>query len=90
MIHDIDWTLLTQLSQLVNGFNHKMEKVFLYSVVQSDRYSCCLNVVLDSFNMAFRDEDSIIDQMYANKYFWIFIIKIKNFKSDWRKYITKV
>ena len=76
--------------QTLSALTTKWKKVFLYSVVQSDRNSCCLNLVLDSFNMAFRDEDSIIDQMYANKYFWIFIIKIKNFKSDWRKYITKV
>ena len=32
-----------------------------YSVMQSDRNSYCGDVVLGSFNMAFGDDDSILD-----------------------------
>ena len=35
-----------------------------------------LYVVLDSFNMVYRDEDSILYQMYKSKYFRAFILKI--------------
>ena len=37
----------------------------LYSVMQSDGNSFCGNVVLDSFNKAYRNEDSILDQIYV-------------------------
>ena len=33
--------------------------------MQSDGNSFCEEVVLDSFNMAYRDEDSILYQKYA-------------------------
>ena len=33
-----------------------------YSVIQSDGNSFCGDVVLDSFNKGFRDEDNILDQ----------------------------
>ena len=48
-----------------------------YSVMQSDWNSVCGDVVLDSFNMACRDEDSILDilgfgggqsMLYTGKY----------------------
>ena len=35
-----------------------------YSVVQSDWNSFCGDVVLYSFNMAYRHEDSVLDQKY--------------------------
>ena len=54
----------------------------IYSVVQSDGNSFCGDVVLDSFNMAYRDKNSILDQNMKSKYFGIFIMKILNFKSD--------
>ena len=47
------------------------------------------SVFLDSFNMAYREENNILDQKYASKYFGIFIIKILNFKSDCGKCIIK-
>ena len=34
---------------------------YTYSVMQSDRNSFCGNVVLDSFNMSYREEGSILD-----------------------------
>ena len=46
-------------------------------------------VVLDSVNMADRDEDRILDQIYKSKYFRAVIIKIKDSKSDWGKCIFK-
>ena len=55
-----------------------------YSVMQYDGNSFCGDVVLDSFNMAYSDKDSIKDQKYEHKTSGIFIIKILNFKSDWR------
>ena len=35
--------------------------------MQSDRDSCCGNVVLYSVNMVFRDEDSLLDQIYEKQ-----------------------
>ena len=35
---------------------------FTYSVMQSDGNSFCGDVVLDSFNMEFRDEERILGQ----------------------------
>ena len=35
--------------------------------MQSDRYSFCGDVVLNSVDMAFRDDDSILDQIYEMK-----------------------
>ena len=45
----------------------------IYSVMQSDGNGFCGDVVLNIFNKASRDEDSILDQAYTGKYFWIFI-----------------
>ena len=36
----------------------------LYSVMQSDGNRFCGDVVLDSFSMSYRDQDSILDQKY--------------------------
>ena len=36
--------------------------ISMYSVMQSDGNSFCGDVVLDSFDMEYRDKDSILDQ----------------------------
>ena len=38
--------------------------------MQSDGNSYCGDVVLDSFNMTYRDEDGILDQKYEKQIFW--------------------
>ena len=38
--------------------------------MQSDGNSLCRDVVLDSFNVPYRDEDSILDLKYAKEIFW--------------------
>ena len=38
--------------------------------MQSDGNSFGGDVVLDSFNVAFRDEDSILDQKYEKQILW--------------------
>ena len=40
----------------------------IYSVMQSDGINFCGDVVSDSLNRAFRDEDNILDQKYKSKY----------------------
>ena len=55
------------------------------SVMQSDGNSFCRDVVLGGFNMAYRDEDSILEQKCEKYIFKIFIMKILYFRSDWRK-----
>ena len=55
--------------------------------MQSDRNSFCGDVVLDSFNMVYRDEDSILYQKYEP--LGIFLIKILKSSNDWRKCIFK-
>ena len=45
-----------------------------YIVMQSDKFSFCGDVVLDSLNMASRDEDSILKQI--SKYVRISIMMI--------------
>ena len=47
-----------------------------YSVIQSDRNSFCGDVVLGSFNMAFGDDNSILDQIYENKICYFFYMMI--------------
>ena len=51
---------------------------FYYSVMHPDRISFCGDVVLDSFNMAYRDKDIILDQIYKLKIavLWIRFILI--------------
>ena len=44
--------------------------MFMYSVMQSDGNSFCGDVVLDSFNMEYSDEDSILDKKYVKQIFW--------------------
>ena len=38
--------------------------------MQSDGNSFCGDVVLDSFDMAYRDKDSILDQQYVKLISW--------------------
>ena len=52
--------------------SYGQDVVFIYSVMQSDGKSFGEDVVLDSVDMAYREEDSILDQIYEiyeNKYF---------------------
>ena len=37
--------------------------------MQADGNSFCGDVVMNSFNMAYRDEDSILDQIYKKQIF---------------------
>ena len=39
-------------------------------VMQSDGNTFCGDVVLDSFDMAYRDEDNILYQKYEKQIFW--------------------
>ena len=48
--------------------------------MQSDRNSFWGNVVLDSFNMAYRDESSILNHNYEKQIFWDLIMNILNFQ----------
>ena len=56
-----------------------------YSVMQSDGNSFSGDVVLDSINMAQRDLDSILNQMYQKQMFQDLFMKILNDKSDSEK-----
>ena len=59
-----------------------------YTVLQSDGHSFCVYVVLDSFNMSYRDEDSILDQKYKKQISWDH--SYEDFKqNNWRKCIFK-
>ena len=42
---------------------------FVYSVMHSDGSSFCGDVVLDSYNIAYRDKDSILDQIFSAFYY---------------------
>ena len=44
--------------------------------ISADGNSFCGDVVSDSFNKRFRDEDNILDQIYKNKYVRIIIMMI--------------
>ena len=46
--------------------------------MQSDENIYCGDVVMDSFNKASADENTIIDQTYRCKYVWIIIMKVYN------------
>ena len=47
-----------------------------YSMMQSDGNRFFGDVVLDSFNKEYRDEDFILDQIYKSKYVQILIMII--------------
>ena len=47
-----------------------------FSVVQSDGISFCDDVVLDCVNMACRDEDNSLDQIYEKQIFLNFYYEI--------------
>ena len=49
----------------------------MYSVIQSDGNSFLGDVILDSFNMAYGDEGSILDQKYENQRFLLLRFLIK-------------
>ena len=55
--------------------------------MQSDGNSLCIDVVLNSFNKASRDEDIILDQIYISKYVRIFFMTIQILYNIKRKYI---
>ena len=50
--------------------------------MQSDVNSLCGDVVLDSFNMVYRDEDSIYDQNKNSESFGVITMNILDFKID--------
>ena len=55
-------------SILLNHFG--LVDIQIYSVMQSDGNSFCGDVVLGSFNVSYRDEDSILEQMYYKQISW--------------------
>ena len=58
------------------------DSMTLYSVMQSDGISFRGDVVLDSFNRAYWDEDTILEQIYKSKYVRIFIMMRFNFMTS--------
>ena len=60
---------------------------YQYSVIQSDGSSFCGDVVLDSFSTVYSDEDNFKTKSVKNESFGIFIMKILNMKSYYRKCI---
>ena len=61
-----------------------MKICILYSGMQSDRNSFCGDDVLESFNMAYRDKDIILDQIYQSKYVRIIYIMILIYNILWK------
>ena len=58
-------TLVDIFHAFIMGFHlHTSNVNIKYSVVKSDGNSFCGDVVLDSFDMAYRGKDSILDQQY--------------------------
>ena len=53
--------------------------VYQYSVMQSDGNSFWGDVVLDSFDMAYRDEDNILDQMNKTNMFGFYYDDFNSF-----------
>ena len=53
-----------------------------YSLMQSDGNSFCGDVVLDSFNKAYRDKDTILDQKYEKRIFFYLYYEDFIFKVD--------
>ena len=62
----------------------------IYNVMQSDGNSFFEDVVLDSLNMVYSDEDSIYYQPYEIEFFCVLIMTIWHIKSDWRIYILHI
>ena len=56
---------------------------FSVQIIQRDAIGCldnfCGDVVLDSLSMAFRDEDSILDQIYEKLIFWFLYYDVFEF-----------
>ena len=89
------WLILSNYLTIKSSVKHSRLLVansMGYSVMQSDGNRFCWNVVLDSLNMAYRHEDSVLDQNYekqkSRNACLLFVICY--FKSDWRKCIFKV
>ena len=57
--------------------------------MQSDGNSFYGDVVLDSFNMVYSNENRIEDHKYESESSGVFITKILDFMSDWRICIFK-
>ena len=55
--------------------------------MQPDGNSFCEDVVLESFNMAYRDEGRILFRMYEDQIFWDLYYEDLEFFSDLRKCI---
>ena len=66
-----------------------MAQSIQYSVMQSDGSSFCGDVVLDGFNMSYRDEDSILEQKYEKQISWDLYHEDFISGSDCRKCIFK-
>ena len=67
----LEMQLLEKIWNKINNQNLNLKRNAsdnTYSVMQSDGNSFCGDVVSDSFNKRFRDEDKILDQIYQNKY----------------------
>ena len=66
---------------LVRGHQLHQRRLLLATVqcdaIRSEQFF--EDVVLDRFNMAYRDEDIILDQIYKNQIFWI--LYFEDFKS---------
>ena len=60
-------SIMVVLAQMYNTYI----QVSWYSVMQSDRNNFCGDVVLDSFNMAYKDKDSILDKIYEKPIFYV-------------------
>ena len=57
----------------------------MHRVIQSESKSFWGDVVLDSFNNASRYEDKILDQIYTESMFRVFIMMILNCHNNIRK-----
>ena len=69
-------------------------QTIVYSVMQSDGNSISGEVVLDSFNISYRDDDNIFDKMWEKQISWDFFYEdlkfLKMFKENayLKKYST--
>ena len=61
----------------------------MYSITQTLSNSLLGDVVLDSYNIVYWDEDSILDQIYEKQICSTFYSEDFEFKRDWKKCIYK-
>ena len=59
--------LRTQASLFIPEQHGHVNLVGWYSVMQSVGNTICRDIVFDSFNKAYRDEDKILNQIYEKK-----------------------